>query len=113
LKTTARRLLEEAVERGERIVTNAGVLREILHRYVAIDRRDVIQPAVDVLLGVVDDVLLVERTDVERAKQIVIERRPLSARDSLHVAVMHRHGISRIMSFDADFDAVPALTRIS
>jgi hypothetical protein len=33
-------------------VTDAEVLQEILHRYVAIDRRDAIQPAFDALLGV-------------------------------------------------------------
>jgi uncharacterized protein len=40
----------------ERLVTDAEVLEEILHRYVAIERPDAIQPAFDALLGVVDDV---------------------------------------------------------
>ena len=35
----------------QRLVTDAEVLQEILHRYVAIDRRDAIQPAFDALLG--------------------------------------------------------------
>jgi hypothetical protein len=33
-------------------VTSAEVLQEILHRYVAINRRDAIQPAFDALPGV-------------------------------------------------------------
>ena len=50
-KSDARRLLER-----RRLLTDAEVLQEILHRYVAIDRRDAIQPAFDALLGIVDQV---------------------------------------------------------
>jgi hypothetical protein len=35
-----------------------------------------------------------------------------SARDAIHIAIMERHGIQRIMSFDRDFDRWPGLTRI-
>ena len=70
-KSDAQRLLERAISEGERLVTDAEVLREILHRYVAIDRRDAIQPAFDAALGVVDEVLTIEVPDVERAKTIV------------------------------------------
>jgi predicted nucleic acid-binding protein len=36
----------------------------------------------------------------------------LSARDALHIAIMERHGIRSIMSFDRDFDRWPGLARI-
>ena len=45
----------------ERLVTDAEVLEEILHRYVSIERPDAIQPAFDALLGVVDDVFGVDQ----------------------------------------------------
>ena len=77
---------------GEVLVTDAEVLQEILHRYVAIDRRDAIGPAFDALLGVVDEVFPVEREDVERARRLVQTTR-LSARDAVHVAIMRRRGI--------------------
>ena len=112
LKSQAERLLEAAIQGGERLVTSAEVLQEILHRYVAIDRRDAIQPAFDALLGVVDEVVPVEEADVLRARDLVIRTKVLSARDALHVAVMLGQGISRIMSFDADFDRVPGIVRI-
>lgn len=51
-KTDAQRLMERLISDRERLVTDAEVLQEILHRYVAIDRRDAIQPAFDALLGV-------------------------------------------------------------
>ena len=47
-KIDAQRALERFVAERERLVTDAGVFQEILHRYVAIDRRDAIQPAFDV-----------------------------------------------------------------
>lgn len=111
-KIDAQRNLEEAIARGERLVTSAEVLQEILHRYVAIGRRDAIQPAFDVLLGVVDQVFPVELADVERAKAVVLERHGLSARDSIHVAVMQRRQIGRVFSFDAGFDSVPGISRL-
>jgi uncharacterized protein len=111
-KADARRLLETAVAGGERLVTDAEVLQEILHRYIAIDRRDAIQPAFDALLGVVDEVYAVGGADVDRAKSIVLGRRRLSARDALHAAIMERERVTRIMSFDTAFDALPGVTRL-
>jgi predicted nucleic acid-binding protein len=111
-KADARRLLEEAASARERLVTDAEVLQEILHRYVAIARRDAIQPAFEVLLGVVDEVFPIELEDAQAAKEIVLGLSGLSARDALHVAVMRHHGIERIMTFDGGFDGVPGLTRI-
>ena len=49
-KTDAQQLLEQCIADHERLVTSAEVLQEILHRYVAIDRRDAIQPAFDGLV---------------------------------------------------------------
>jgi predicted nucleic acid-binding protein len=111
-KADARRLIETSVAAGDRLVTDAEVLQEILHRYVAIDRRDAIQPAFDAILGVVDEVYGVGVVDVDRAKVIVLGKRRLSARDALHAAIMERERITRIMSFDAAFDGLPGVTRL-
>jgi uncharacterized protein len=112
-KADAQRLLERLVSDRERLVTDAEVLQEILHRYVAINRRDAIQPAFDALLGIVDQVLDVTRTAVERAKQIIHGHKRLSARDAVHLAIMERHGINRILSFDSGFDGFPGIARLS
>ena len=69
-KEIARRLLEEAITAGETFCTDAEVLQEILHRYVAIRRREEIDPAFDALLGIVDVVFPIERADVERARRV-------------------------------------------
>ncbi|MBX7159672.1 MAG: type II toxin-antitoxin system VapC family toxin [Acidimicrobiia bacterium] len=111
-KTDAQRHLESLVLAGERLVTDAEVMQEVLHRYRAIDRRDAIQPAFDALSALVDEVLAVERADVTRAKDVLLSRWQLSSRDALHVAVMQRHGIERILSFDRGFDSVPGIIRV-
>ena len=112
-KSDARRLLEKVVSERQSLVTDAEVLQELLHRYAAIDRRDAIQPAFDALLGIVDQVLAVDRSIAERAKQIVLGYRQLSARDAVHIAVMEHHGIEQIMTFDSGFDGFPSITRLS
>jgi hypothetical protein len=111
-KVDAQRLVESVIVRNERLVTDAEVLQEILHRYVAIERRDAIQPAFDVVLGIVDEVFPIELEDVERAKTTAMNRAAVSARDAVHVAVMERRGITRILSFDRGFDRVPGIQRI-
>ena len=112
-KADARRLLDRLITDRQRLVSSAEVLQEILHRYVAIDRRDAIQPAFDALLGIVDEVFPIDTRAVERARTIVLGQRRLSSRDALHVAVMGLHGVDRIVSFDAGFDEVPGITRLS
>jgi predicted nucleic acid-binding protein len=111
-KDAARRLLERAIVDGERLVTDAEVLQEILHRYVAIDRREAIGPAFEAILGVVDQVLPIDLEDVERARNLLTTP-TLQARDAIHAAVMQRHAISRVLSFDRAFDHVPGLTRLA
>jgi uncharacterized protein len=112
-KADAQRLLENLVSDRQRLVTDAEVLQEILHRYVAINRRDAIQPAFTALLGVADQVLPIDRATAERAKEIVMGHRQVSARDAVHLAVMEQHGIERILSFDSGFDGFPGVTRLS
>ncbi len=112
-KADAQRLLEGLIAAGERLVTSAEVMQEIVHRYVAIQRRDAIQPAFEALLGVVDEVWPVDREDVEAAKTQLDGIPSLSARDALHVAMMQRRDLRRVLSFDAGFDAVPGLERIA
>ena len=112
-KADAQRLLEKFVSERQRLVTDAEVLQEILHRYTAIQRREAIQPAFNALLGVVDQVLPVDRVAVERAKEIVLGYQELSARDAVHLAVMEHHGIDRILSFDSGFEQFPGIIRLS
>ena len=111
-KTEAQVILERLIAAGQRLVTDAEVLQEILHRYTAIDRRDAIRPAFQVTLDMVDEVIPMEKADVLRAAEITQSPAVMSARNAVHIAVMERRGIESIMSFDADFDRWPGLLRI-
>jgi hypothetical protein len=111
-KAEAQLILERLVAAGERLVTDAETLQEILHRYTAIERREAIGPALQVTLDIVDDVIPIEKADVLRAGEIVQSRASMSARDAIHIAVMERRGIRSILSFDADFDGWPGLRRV-
>lgn len=112
-KDAARLLLERVIVGSERLVTDAEVLQEILHRYHAIRRPDAIQPAFDALTGVVDELFPVERADVEAAKTLMLGLSGLSARDAVHAAVMQRRRVSRVLSFDTGFDRIVGLERIA
>jgi predicted nucleic acid-binding protein len=106
----ARQAVEVAIASRAILVTNTEAFQEILHRYVAIDRREAIEPAWNALRRVVDEVYPIELEDVERARALVATSR-LTARDALHVAVMQRHAIDEVLSFDRAFDGIPGISR--
>jgi len=111
-KTEAQILMDRFIASGERLVTDTEVLQEILHRYTAIQRRDAIGPALQVTLDIADEVFAIEQRDVMRASEIVQNPALLSARDAIHIAIMERHGVRSICSFDGDFDRWPGIRRI-
>src|SRR5581483_7473965 len=112
LKTEAQILTERLIAAGERLVKSAEVLQEILHRYTATQRREAIEPALRIAIEIVDEVFPVEHRDVMRAAEITQLPMHLPARDAVHIAVMERHGVRSILSFDADFDRWPGIKRI-
>ncbi len=112
-KIDAQRMLERHIAAGDRLVTDAEMFQEILHRYMAIGRKDAIQPAYDALLGVVDGVLPITEAEVLMAKDILLGATVgTSARDALHIAVLRCHDIDQIMTFDRGFERYPGVRRI-
>lgn len=112
-KDATRRILERLITAGERLVTDVEVFQEILHRYCAIRRREAIQPAFDVLEGIADEVFAVDLDDLHAARDLLRSAPQLSARDALHVAIMRRHAVPRILTFDTGFDAVEGIARLA
>lgn len=112
-KIDAQRVLERLIGQRRRLVTSSEIFQEILHRYLSIDQRDRSEPAFEALRGVVDDVLAVEEGDVFDAKDLVHAYPGLSSRETVHVAAMRRHGITEIVSFDSEFDAVTGISRLA
>jgi hypothetical protein len=113
LKRRAVETLESLILAEKRLVTSTEVFQEILHRYVAIGRRDAIEPAFVLLRNVIDDVFSIDLADVERARELVLARGELGARDALHVAVMARREVTSIFSFDRGFDGIEGLRRVT
>lgn len=111
-KDRARALIERAVIDDETIVTDAEVYQEVLHRYVAIRRLDAIDPALELINGIVETVFPIELVDVLRARTL-LGTGNLAARDAIHVAIMLRHEIPTVMSFDRAFDGVPGIERLA
>ena len=112
MRIDTQRAVERLTALRRRLVTSSEVFQEILHRYVSIRRRDAIEPAFEVLRGLVDEVLPVEEADVFAAKDLIHAHPRLSARDALHAATMRRRGIAEILSFDRGFDALSGLRRL-
>ena len=56
--------------------------------------------------------LLTVDSEVILKAQELAERDRLKPRDAIHAAAAMRNGIRELMSYDADFDAVPGLTRL-
>lgn len=107
----------QAVAAGELYaVTSAEVLQEVLNIFWRRQRYGAAREMVANIITLLspDDVLPVTAEDVHRAA-ILLETfagAGLSPRDCLHVAVMERTGIERIISTDGDFDQIPHITRI-
>jgi len=111
-KQKARILLERFIVDEKRLVTDAEVFLEIIHRYKAIERTDAIQPAFDTLLGLVDDVFSVTMADMVRSKELVLSYNGISARDAVHAAVMKNNEVCEILTFDTGFDSFEFIRRL-
>lgn len=110
LKEPCKEVLELAAQHPHAFFTDAEVLQEMLHRYLALGRwpegGQVVQDFATLMRGCVESVRV---EDVERACDLVNRYaiKPdsgLAARDVLHAAVMLRKGSSRIVTADKDFD---------
>ena len=106
-------ILTQLVRDGEELITDVEVYQEILHRYTAIQRPDAIDAAFDSLDSIADDVLAFAMPEIRAARALIDSVDGLSARDALHVAIMRRAGINRILSFDTGFDSCAGIERLA
>ena len=94
-------------------VTDAEVLQEILHRHLAIGRReegiDLVHAFSRTMSGRIEPV---QPADVVLAAELAREYPALSARDLLHLAVMRRLALTAMVSADRGFDGIEGLRRL-
>lgn len=112
LREPCRAALRHAVSANVRLITDAEVLQEILHRYFSLRRPDVARTAYHATVTLCHEILPVTEPDTARALALLQQYSSLSARDALHVATMEAKGVRRLLSTDSDFDAVASVERI-
>ena len=112
-KEPCARVLMMAAEHPSSFVTDAEVLQELMHRYLALRRwalgREVLQGFAGLMQGRIEPIY---DEDTLLAARLADSHNGISARDLLHAAVMRRLGTDRIISADADFDRLPGVTRL-
>ena len=100
-------------ENPDGFITDAEVFQEIMHHYRRTQRWDAGQMVVEsfatMMRGRVSPVSI---DDVLAAGRLANEHQDLSTRDLLHLAVMRRLGVTRIVTADADFGRVPGVIRL-
>ena len=106
-------VLNMAAEHPLSFVTDAEVLQELLHRYLALRRwimgREVVIAFAEVMHDRIEPVYV---EDIMAAGDLADRYQGASARDLVHTAVMIRLGVDLIVSSDTDFDRLPWLTRL-
>jgi predicted nucleic acid-binding protein len=107
----AHRFLKQ-VERGEiEGCTSTAILQEIQYRYSSLRRRDLVRDVYDFFVEVCPAVLAVTLAETDRARDLLLDLKGLSARVAIHAAVMMNHDVEWIASFDQGFDGVPGIRR--
>lgn len=112
-KSRVQRLLADLLSGRDRLVTSAEVFQEIVHRYTSVRRLPALQAAWELLHDGTDEIFPIEYEDVDRSREVLEATPGLSARDALHVAIMKRYGVTRILSFDTGFDTVDGIVRLA
>ena len=99
---------------GMQVVLDIEVIQEILHRYGALGRfPGAVQMARD-LMTLEPAILSVSAADMQTAVTLFERYAPqgVRARDCIHAAVMHTHGLTHIISSDTHFALITGLTRL-
>lgn len=113
LKEPCADILALVAEHPNAFITDAEVLQELLHRYLALrlwnQGREVFLAFAQLMRDRIESVVA---DDVQAAASLADQRADLSARDLLHAAVMGRLATRRIVSADAGFDRLPGIERL-
>ncbi len=104
LKLVAEGKIEAAID--------AEILQEILHRYRALKRWKDGRKVYDSARTIFSVVIPITGEVLDRARLLLDEYGNLMARDALHAAVVQRHSLEAICSFDRDFDQIRGIRRI-
>ena len=106
-------VLDLASDHPRNFVTSVEVLQELLHRFSTPRRwpagRYTLARFVALMRGRTEPVYA---EDVDLAIELADRAIRASARDLIHLAVMRRLGVERVVSADREFDGVPGVIRL-
>ncbi len=91
---------------------NTEVLQELLHRYRSIRKQAMGFELFDAVVNLGLVIHPIEISDMRVAKNLLLKYPRLSTRDAVHLGVVLRRGISKIVSFDSDFDDFAEIERV-
>lgn len=113
LRTPCIRVLRLIGDHPNAFVTDAEVLQELVHRYLALrlwpEGKGVLIRFARLMRDRVEPIFA---DDVEMAASLADRYSGLSARDLIHAAVMSRLGLSRIATADRAFSQLPGFERL-
>jgi uncharacterized protein len=100
LREEAQRFFVQTSREGNRVVTSAEVLQELLHVYLPVGRLATLDAALELATQGVDRVLPIDSEAVLQARTLADRHPELTARDLLHLAVCRIHRIGELKTFD-------------
>ena len=106
LRMEAQNFFIRTSERGERLVTSAEVLQELLHVYLPVNRMETLDAALELATKSVDSVIPIQQDTVIHARNLADKYPVLTARDLLHLSVCQIHKITKIKTFDRKLQAI-------
>jgi predicted nucleic acid-binding protein len=113
LKEPCAQILLLVAEHPQAFVTDAEVLQELLHRYLALrlwpQGREVFRCFAELMQERVETV---QSIDVERAADLADADPELRGRDLLHMATVERLHVRYVISADTGFDRLPQVERL-
>jgi predicted nucleic acid-binding protein len=112
-KQACLRFLEKILKGKIEAASSAEVLQEILHRYRAINRLAEGILVYNAFRSLPLRLFEITAQDTDAARDTLQKVPGISSRDSLHVAVMQRHHIKKILTYDQDFNRVSGITVVS
>jgi hypothetical protein len=107
-------VLTQVAEGRLQVAIDSEIVQEILCRYGELRCWDIAVTLATSLLDLVPIVYSVGLDDARLAVELFEQYAPqgVKARDLIHVAVMRRHGLTRVISTDRHFDQVAGVERM-
>ena len=106
LQDPSREFFFESSTNGIPLCTSAGVLQELAHAYLPVERLETLDTAMSLVTRFGMEVWPLEHEDVTLARQLHEQHPALEARDLCYLASCRRRGVSDIKTFDRGFRAV-------